>query len=272
MNTDTAARPSEYTICDAGRESLRRRLSSTTFWKPGSSLVSPQPVARAGAASASSTRQLARRVARAHHVARHAADGELGEHELLDLLAVRVDRDRAQQHAARVVGVEPVAVAQVVLRREHHRAAVVAGDAPVLAEGDVVVLRQRIDPLRQQRREAALGAAVDLDQLRPRQVAAHGVLLAHDLARHAVHHLELLDVAAGVDVARDARGLAAAAALVDESAAVGELLGGVVDLAQPAEGLWGLGLHRPGSEGECHGVGPQDHLRASPGCSATVST
>src|SRR5438874_1510456 len=101
---------------------------------------------------------------RLHHVAAHRADGELREHELLDRVAARIERDGLQQHAAVHVGVELVAVAQIVLRREHHRLAVEAGDAVVLAEADVIVARERAHALGQQRREIALGgAAIDLD-------------------------------------------------------------------------------------------------------------
>src|SRR5688572_1184666 len=163
----------------------------------------------------------ARGVPGAHHVARHPAEGELREAELLDLFAGCVERHRAQQHAGVDVGVKLVAVAQVVARAEHHRLAVVAGDAPGLAQADVVVPGERGDPLGQQRGKATLAAfdaLFHLHQAAAGQVAAHGIAGAHDLARHAVHDLELFDVAAGVDQARDARSLAAAGVLVDEGA------------------------------------------------------
>src|SRR6266540_2749119 len=141
MNTDTAARPSEYTTWPTGFDSPMRRLSSMILWNPGSSAESPQPVRCAGDAAASSP-PAARRVARLHHVAGDIADRKLREHELLDALPGGVESDRLEQHAARHVGVQPVAVAQVVLGREHHRLAIEAGDAPRLAQADVVVARE----------------------------------------------------------------------------------------------------------------------------------
>src|SRR5205085_12234683 len=50
----------------------------------------------------------------------------------------------------------------------------------------------------------------------------------------------------GGAVARDARGFGAPAVLVDEGALVGEPLGGMLDLAQPVEGLGRLRLRKPG--------------------------
>src|SRR5258706_113566 len=79
------------------------------------------------------------------------------------------------------------------------------------------------------------GAPVDLDDPAVGQIALDGVFRTHDLARRAVHHLELLDIAAGVDVAGDPGSLGAPALLVDESARIGELLRRFVDLAQPVE-------------------------------------
>ena len=141
-----------------------------------------------------------------------------------------------------------------------------------LAEADVVVARERADLLGQQRREGAVGGAVlDFHHLAVGQVAAHGVAGAHDLARHAVEHFQPLDVAGAV--AGDARGLAARALLVDESAAVGELLRRVVHLAQPAERLGRLRLRRAGAEsrGEREDA-PADHRRGSSAGSDTVRT
>ncbi len=72
------------------------------------------------------------------HVAGHAAIGELSEDELLDRLAGGVDGHRLERACRFGVGVEPVAVAQVVARRQHDGLAVVVGDAAGLAEADVV--------------------------------------------------------------------------------------------------------------------------------------
>jgi len=251
MNTDTAARPSEYTSCPTGRDSPSRRLSSLV--KAGQ-LAAELPAGEARRrGSAVLDAPAAGGLPGLHHVAAHRADGELREHELLDRVAARIERDGLQQHAAVHVGVELVAVAQIVLRREHHRLAVEAGDAVVLAEADVIVARERAHALGQQRREIALGgAAIDLDHPALRQVAADAVARTHDLARHAVQHLELVDVAAGVDVARDARGLGAPAVLVDEGAAVGELLRRVLDLAQPAERFRRLRLGQARGQGDEH--------------------
>ena len=123
-----------------------------------------------------------------------------------------------------------------------------------------------------QRGEAALGAAVDLHHAAVGQIAAHRVLGAHDLARHTVEHLELLDVAGGVHIAGDARSLAAAVVLVDESAGIRKALRGFVDLLQPAQGLRRLGLRHAGSEGKHRAADLQNHLRGSWSCSETVRT
>jgi hypothetical protein len=98
------------------------------------------------------------------------------------------------------------------------------------------------------------------------EVAPHGFARAHHFARRAVENLKPLGVARRV--AHDARGLTAPAVLVDEDAAVGQPLGRVLDLAQPAEGLDGLPLGEPGpQQGEER---PAHHLRAP--SSATVRT
>src|SRR2546421_354747 len=150
MNTETAARPSEYTTWPTGFDSPMRRVSSTTLWKPGSSDDRLQPARRVGAASASSTRQWA---------------GAL-------------------------------------------RGFTMSG-----------------------------AAALPLPPLAFRQIAAHRVLGANQLARHAVEPLEALGV--GRREARDARGFAAPAVLVHEGPAIGKVARRVLDLAQPRQAFGG---------------------------------
>src|SRR4029078_3836750 len=146
-----------------------------------------------------------------------------------------------------------------------------AGDAPRFAQGDVVVARERRDAFREERREGTVRRALlDLDHLRLRQVAAHGVLAAHQLSRQPVEHLQLLDIR-GCE-ARDARSLSLLALLVDEGAAIGKVAGRFLDLLQPGQALRRLRVRGSGERAQKEG-GPRDHyLLVSPGCSATVRT
>src|SRR6185503_14926502 len=87
---------------------------------------------------------------------------------------------------------------------------------------------------------------------------------------------EALDV--GGRKARDARSLVAIALLVDEGAAVGQVAGCVLDLAQPGEALRRLragraGDHAKRAERRSESPGePPDHLPDPAGWSATVRT
>ena len=134
------------------------------------------------------------------------------------------------------------------------------------------MLGERVHLIGQERGKAAVGRApLDLDDLAFRQIAAHGVARAHQLARQPVEHLETLDVRRGE--ARDARGLVAVALLVDERAGIGKVARRILDLAQPGKAFRRLGIRRARDHGErtnrC-GSPPKRHLLDSPGRSATV--
>src|ERR1051326_7762913 len=211
-------------------------------------------------------------VAGAHHVAGDVAGGELREHQRLDAMSGGVDGVGAHEHAAPDLRVEAVAVAQIVLGLQHDALALESGDALRLPEADVVVPRQRGNLLREQSREVAVDAPVDLDHAAVGQVEAHPVPGAHDLARHAVRDLELLDVAARV--AGDAGSLGAPVFLVDlvdEGAGIREALSRLVHLAQPGHGVRRLRVRHRGRDGERRAERPRRHLRGSWARPDTVS-
>ena len=165
-----------------GARLAQAALGSVTLWNPEARRRGPSRQGAPGGLGILDAPVL-HRVPRPHHVARDVAEAELRERELLDVAPRGIDGVGAHEHAAPDVGVEPVAVAGCPWAGAHGLA-VEAGDAPGLAQADVVMAREGVDALGQQRGKAALGAAVDLDYPAVGQVAAHGVLVAHDLARH----------------------------------------------------------------------------------------
>jgi hypothetical protein len=137
------------------------------------------------------------------------------------------------------------------------------------------VLRERVELVGKERREAAVGRApLDLDHFAFGQVAAHRIPRSHQLARQAVENLEALDIRRREP--RDARGLVLVALLVDEGAGIGEVARRVLDLAQPGEGFRRLRYRRARCQDKRHrkscGDAPDVHLFDSPGRSATVRT
>ncbi len=156
------------------------------------------------------------------------AELQLGKSELLDRFAALVHHARLQQQAGLRLDPEHVAVAIAVLRLEQHGVRIETRHATGRPLANRVVVAERTDRLRQQRRKGLPRAApVFDDDLFLRQVAAHLVIDADDLARAAIQHFQPLHrIALGIDVMRDTRGFDVRAALIDESADVGRTLRG----------------------------------------------
>ncbi len=122
-----------------------------------------------------------------------AADGNLGEGELLDHLLLVIEGLGLEQHAGVGVGPQPVAVAYLVLGLEHDRLAVVAGDALDAALGHLIVFADILQVCRQQRwKHLVVRLLVDFHRHAVRQVALYLVVAAHDLARLAVQRFQSL--------------------------------------------------------------------------------
>ncbi len=117
-----------------------------------------------------------------------------------------------------------MAVAQTVARLEHDDLHRPAADAVLAEDAEIVVARQRLLLLGQERREhVAKRARLDAHQLDVGVVAAHLALAAHDLARRPVEIHELLEFLAAVVEVRDPRRFDARSDLVDDRADVVEL-------------------------------------------------
>ncbi|HWD15613.1 MAG TPA: hypothetical protein VG865_03310 [Casimicrobiaceae bacterium] len=132
-------------------------------------------------------------------------------------------------------------VAIVVLRLEHDRLHRSSPDAILAQHLEVVVARQRLLLLGQERREhVAKRRRHDAHQLRVRIVGTQFRTVAHDLARRSVEVDELRLLAMVGEEVHDARRLHLRPGLVDDRADVVELAGGLRRPREPRHRVVGV--------------------------------
>src|SRR6266849_440533 len=128
------------------------------------------------------------------------ADLNVDERELLDRLVLFIKQARLEQQAAGNVGPELVAIPQPILGLENEGLRFETGDAGQLSLAEEVMRGERIQLLREQRRErVAERSGLDADDLGIGVVTADQVIVPNDLARRTVKVGQLFDLAAGIE-------------------------------------------------------------------------